>query len=97
MDHEQRKKKELVRWAKAVQLPPEGYQPIPGLISKRQFGVCTAENVNATSGERYAVCASRVSVLEGRDDPLPGEPFTKYFSRRGIAEREYVKLVQTLG
>jgi hypothetical protein len=96
MDHEQRKM-ELVRWAKAVQLPPEGYEPIPGLMSKRQFGVCTAENVNATPGERYAVCAARVSVLEGRDDPLPGEPFTKYFSRRGIAEREYVKLVQTLG
>lgn len=96
MDNEQRKM-ELVRWAKAVQFPPEGYEPIPGLLSKRQFGVCTAENVNATPGERYAVSAARVSLLNGRDDPLPGEPFTKHFSRRGIAEREYVKLVQTLG
>ena len=96
MDNEQRKM-ELVRWAQEVQLPPEGYEPIRGLVSKRQFGVCLAENVNAAPGERYAVSAARVSVLEGRDDPLPGEPFTKYFSRRNVAEREYARLVQTLG
>ncbi|MBA3491093.1 MAG: hypothetical protein H0T55_03320 [Rubrobacteraceae bacterium] len=96
MDHEQRKM-ELVRWAREVQLPPEGYEPIPGLVSKRQFGVCVAENVNATPGERYAVAAARVGVLEGRDTPLPGEPFTHYFSRSNVAGREYDRLVQTLG
>ena len=92
-----KKQLELARWAKEVQLPPEGYEPIPELVVKRQFGVCAAENVNAAPGERYAVSAARVSVLEGRDDPLPGEPFTKYFSRRNVAEREYARLVQTLG
>ena len=95
MNHEQRKT-ELVRWAKEVQLPPEGHEPIRGLVGKRQFGVCVAENAGAAPGERYVVSAARVSVLEGRDDPLPGEPFTKYFSRRNIAEREYARLIQTL-
>jgi hypothetical protein len=96
MDHEQRNT-ELARWAEEVQLPPEGYTPFSGLVSRRQFGVCTAENVNAAPGERYAVSAARVGVLEGRDTPLPGEPFTRYFSRFKIAEREYDRLVQTLG
>jgi hypothetical protein len=96
MNHEQRQT-ELVRWAKEVQLPPEGYEPIPGLVGRRQFGICAAENAGARPGERYAVSAARVGVLEGRDDPLPGEPFTKYFSRSNIAEREYARLVQTLG
>ena len=96
MNHEQRKA-ELVRWAQEVQLPPEGYQPITGLVSKRQFGVCVAENHDACPGERYSVSAARVSVLEGRDTPLPGEPFTSYFSRPNIAQREYERLVQTLG
>ena len=69
MNHEQRKT-ELVRWAKEVQLPPEGHEPIRGLVGKRQFGVCVAENAGAAPGERYAVSAARVSVLEGRDNPL---------------------------
>ena len=96
MNHEQRKA-ELVRWAEEVQLPPEGYKPIAGLVARKQFGVCAAENVNAAPSERYAVSAGRVSVLEGRDNPLPGEPYTLYFSRRNIAEREYDALVGKLG
>ncbi len=96
MNHEQRQA-ELVRWALEVQLPPEGYQPIPALVSRRQFAVCVAENHDARPGERYAVSAARASVLEGRDNPLPGEPFTSYFSRSNMAEREYDRLVQTLG
>ena len=46
MDNE-RRKTELARWAKEVQLPPEGYEPIPGLVGRRQFGVCAAESAGA--------------------------------------------------
>ncbi|MBA3390266.1 MAG: hypothetical protein H0U02_13030 [Rubrobacter sp.] len=87
----------LARWANQIQLPPDGYEPIPGSVSKRRFAVCLSENASASPGERYTVSAARVSVLEGRDTPLPGEPFTSYFSRSNIAEREYARLVETLG
>jgi len=69
MDHEQRKM-ELVRWAREVQLPPEGYEPIPGLVSKRQFGVCVAENVNATPGEPFTHYFSRSNVAGREYDRL---------------------------
>jgi hypothetical protein len=96
MDQRQRRA-ELVRWAEEVQLPPEGYRPLPALVDRAQFAVCVAENRDARPAERYAVCAARVSVLEGRENPLPGEPFTSYFSRSNIARREYERLRRTLG
>ncbi len=96
MNHEQHKA-ELVRWALEVQLPPEGYRPVPGLVSRRQFAVCVAENHDARPGERYSVSADRVSVLEATATPLPGEPFTTYRSRRNMAEREFERLVSELG
>ena len=96
MNHQQ-SKAELVHWTLEVQLPPGGYQPILGLVDRRQFGACVAENNDARPGERYAVSAARVSVLEGRDAPLPGEPFTFYFSRRNMAAREYDRLRRELG
>ena len=38
MNNEQRRA-ELVRWAGEVQLPPEGYEPVPGFLSRRQFAM----------------------------------------------------------
>ena len=89
---------QLARWAAEVQLLPEGYEPVPALIAREgRFAVAVGENVTARPGERYAVSAGRVQVLEGRAAPLPGEPFTSFFSRRNMAERELERLVSELG
>lgn len=53
----QDKQLELARWAEEVQLLPEGYEPITGLVSRSTFAVAVGENPNARPGERYAVAA----------------------------------------
>lgn len=88
---------QLARWATEVELLPEGYEPIPEQIDRATFAVAVGENHLAPTAERYAVSAARVTVLEGRANPLPGEPFTTYFSRRTLAAREYERLRRELG
>lgn len=67
----------------------------PQQINRAAFTV--AENHLAGPGERYAVSSARVTVLKGRTNPLPDEPFTTYFSRRTMAVREYARLYRVLG
>ncbi len=93
----QDKQLELAQWAEEVQLLPEGYEPIPGLVTRSTFAVAVGENPNARPGERYAVAAGRTAMLLGKVRPLPREPFTSEFPRRNIAEREYNRLVDELG
>jgi hypothetical protein len=58
--------------------------------------VAYGENPSAPHAERYAVAAARTPVLEGRGTPLPGEPFTEFYSREHLAERRYVALAKEL-
>lgn len=93
----ERKEQLLERWTEEVQLLPEGYRPIPELISRGRFAVAAGENPGARPGERYSVAAARTAVLEGKSNPLPGEPFTSHYSRRRFAEGEFERLVGELG
>lgn len=89
------RKLERIRWAQEVQILPEGYD-VEDVSPPAEFAVSYGENPEARPSERWAVAAGRTGVLEGRQKPMPGEPFTELYGRRNIAERRFEELSQQL-